>query len=541
MSQRRWFAAGEDCLLGASRIDACERIKLSTHVDKIRPHSEKGTPALLEMKGVSKRFGATEALSNVDLLVEAGSVHALIGENGAGKSTLMKILSGALSPDEGKIFLDGTPFQGQNPANARQEGVAMIYQELTLAPDLNVVDNICLGREFNRLGVVSKVQQRKIVKEVLGQLGCGHLNLACPVGEFSVAEQQLIEIARALAYDARMIVFDEPTSSLTQQDAQNLFDIIDGLKSRNIGIVYISHFLEEIRRVADCYTVLRDGKRVGGGQLEGITEKEIIHLMVGRHVEQLFPKHDHPIGEGVLDLKSISGDTIPRQVSFELRKGEVLGFAGLVGAGRTELLRVIYGLDPIASGRLKIADSWRSSTSPQRSIRSGLAMVSEDRKMEGLAQEQSIGENITYSRIGAYSRFGFLNLSKRREAVDSWIRKIEIKTLSQDDPIDSLSGGNQQKVAIARVLHQEADIYLLDEPTRGIDVGTKSEIYRIIDQLAAAGKSIIVVSSYLPELMQVCDRIAVMSRGLLRDVRDVEQWTQNEVMVQAVSTEQRFK
>ncbi|MEC9091446.1 MAG: sugar ABC transporter ATP-binding protein [Planctomycetota bacterium] len=489
------------------------------------------------MSGISKRFGATVALSDVAMEVASGKVHALIGENGAGKSTLMKILSGAIFPDQGEVWVDGNGFEPKNPAHARHQGVAMIYQELTLTPHLNAVDNICLGREFHRYGFVSRSKQKQLVEEVLAQLGCEHLDLACPISEFSVGEQQLLEIGRALAYDAKIIIFDEPTSSLTQKDAERLFLIIDGLKQRGLGVVYISHFLEEIRRVADTYTVLRDGNDVGTGDLRGIDEKEIVNLMVGREVEELFPRVDHEIGEPVLSLTELSGFDIPRDVSFELRRGEVLGFSGLVGAGRTELLRAIYGLDPISGGSLHLVGKAVHGASPQNSIENGLAMVSEDRKTEGLAQDQSIGENITYSRLGRYSKWGWINLSERRKKVEACIQEMEIKTGSQDFAVNSLSGGNQQKVAVARVLHQKADVYLLDEPTRGIDVGTKSEIYRIIGKLASQGKSIIVVSSYLPELMAICDRIAVMSRGRLRDLRDVEDWTEQEVMMQAVTTE----
>lgn len=498
---------------------------------------DKSPSPILTMSGVDKRFGATRALHQVALQIHPGSVHALIGENGAGKSTLMKILSGAILPDQGQMQVDGKAYRPRTPSQAREAGVAMIYQELTLAPDLNAIDNICLGREFHKQGFVSRSRQRELVEKVLAQLGCSHLDLNAPVAEFSVAEQQLLEIARALAYDAKIIIFDEPTSSLTQNDAENLFQIIDDLKAQNIAVVYISHFLEEIRRVADRFTVLRDGELAGTGKLQGATENEIVTMMVGREIDDLFPRVKRTIGEPVLNISELSGDPVPQKAEFELCQGEVLGFAGLVGAGRTELIRAIYGLDPIESGKISIAGKPHRRPTPKKSIDCGMAMVSEDRKTEGLAQDQSIGENITYSRLSTYSRNGFLNLGKRRTAVERWMKEVEIKASSQDAPVSSLSGGNQQKVAIARVLHQDADIYLLDEPTRGIDVGTKSEIYRIVGELAAAGKSIIVVSSYLPELMAICDRIAVMSRGKIRDIKPVKQWTEHDVMLNAVSTE----
>lgn len=491
-------------------------------------------PTLLRMSGISKRFGATQALRGVSLDVRAGRVTGLIGENGAGKSTLMKVLSGAHKADEGSMTLAGIPYAPTGPHDARLAGVSMIYQELNLAPDLSVEDNIMLGQEKRRGRLLDRSRQRPLVTEALDLLGHPDLRPETPVRNLPIALQQLVEIARALVIDAKTIVFDEPTSSLTQHDVEHLFEVIRKLKQSGIGIIYISHFLEEIREVCDDYAVLRDGESVGHGELAEVSDDDIISLMVGRSVEDLFPSVPHQPGEVLLSLKQLSGIPSPIDVSLEVRRGEILGIAGLVGAGRTELLRCLFGLDPIRSGQVKLGQL-SPAQSPRARIRAGLGLVSEDRKAEGLAQSRSIADNATYSRLEPYSRLGWLNLSRRRRVVEEWMSRLQIKAHSQDQAVRELSGGNQQKVALARVLHQDADILLLDEPTRGIDVGTKAEIYRLMGELAAAGKAVIFVSSYLTELLSVCDRVGVMSRGRLRDLRPVADWTEEEVMSLAVS------
>jgi len=494
------------------------------------------TPAL-RMEGITKRFGATSALRGVSLQVAAGEVLALIGENGAGKSTLMKVLSGAYRADSGSMELRGHPFAPKRPHDALSAGVAMIYQELNLAPDLSVEDNIMLGQESSRLGLLNRSQQRRMVKEALAMLGHADLPLRRPVRSLSVGLQQLVEIARALVLSAKVIVFDEPTSSLTQHDAENLFKVIDKLKAAGIAIVYISHFLEELRRVADRFVVLRDGQSVGQGRLAEVDEAHIISLMVGRSVDELFPSVFHRPGDVLLTLEQLTGSSnYPRDVDLKLRRGEILGLFGLVGAGRTELLRLLMALDPIRSGRIRLAAS-EPPPSTRGRIRAGLALVSEDRKTEGLAQTRSIADNATLSRLGPYSRWGWINLRKRRAAVEEWMGKLQIRARSQDQPVVQLSGGNQQKVAIARALHQNAEVILLDEPTRGIDVGTKAEIYRLMGELAAAGKAIIFVSSYLPELLSVCDRVGVMVRGRLREIRPATDWTEEAIMTLAIRPE----
>ncbi|MCP4192720.1 MAG: sugar ABC transporter ATP-binding protein [Planctomycetaceae bacterium] len=486
------------------------------------------------MRSISKSFGATRALRDVSFAARAGRVLALIGENGAGKSTLMKILSGAHRPDSGEMELNQGPYQPTGPQAARRAGVAMIYQELNLAPDLSVADNIMLGCEIHRGGLLNRKQQYQRVRSALQTLGHAKLNLNTPVRELSVGMQQLIEVARALVLNARVIVFDEPTSSLTQQDVRRLFEVIKRLKQAGHAIVYISHFLEEVREVGDDYTVLRDGQVAGNGQLAGVTELQLVSLMVGRSVDELFPAVQHESGDVLLSLRNLAGEKLPINISFDLCRGEIFGIAGLVGAGRSELLRTLFALDPIRQGNVQITGQ-QPKHSPAGRIRAGMGYVSEDRKTEGLAQVRSIADNISLSRLAPYTTAGWVNLSARRNAVREWMKRLEIKAFSPEQEVQSLSGGNQQKVAIARVLHQDADILLLDEPTRGIDVGTKSQIYRLIGEQAATGKAIIFVSSYLPELLAVCDRIAVMSRGKIKEIRAAEDWTEESALAVAVS------
>lgn len=491
---------------------------------------------LLVMEQIGKRFGATIALKDVSLTVQPGETVALIGENGAGKSTLMKVISGAHSPDMGRMYIAGKPFRPNSPLDSRRAGVAMIYQELSLAPDLSVEDNIMLGQEIQTSGILRRRPQRERIAKILQQLGHPDLKPKRLVRSLSIGAKQLVEIARALASNARVMIFDEPTSSLPKQDVDRLFSIIQQLQSQGMAIIYISHFLEEIRRVAHRFVVLRDGQPAGSGQLAATSDKQIVSLMAGRSVETLFPVVEHSIHEPVLEVRKLTGKTIPRDVSFMLRRGEVFGLFGLVGAGRTETLRHLFGLDAMQSGSIRLRGRALGKR-PSSSIREGVGFVSEDRKTEGLAQSLSIADNLTLSDLRPYSRFGLLRLGKRKVVVKQWIKQLRVKARGPEQPIGNLSGGNQQKVAIARVLHQSAELLLLDEPTRGIDVGTKAEIYRLIGELAAEGKSIVFVSSYLPELMAVCDTIGVMARGMLREVRPKSEWDEHEVLAVAITSD----
>ncbi len=489
---------------------------------------------LLKMSGITRTFGPTVALNNVTFSIQPARVTALIGENGAGKSTLMRVLSGAILPDSGTMQLAGNPYTPQHPHDARLSGVSMIYQELTIAEDLSIEDNIMLGCESSRFGFLNHTEQHKRIQDVLELLGLDHLSAQTPARLLSSAQQQLVEIARALVVDSRVVIFDEPTSSLTAQDTEKLFQIIQTLKKRGLGIIYISHFLEEVREICDDYIVLRDGESVGSGSLSNTTNDDIVRLMIGREVNELFPTVPHQAGEILLETINLSGETIPEDISLELRRGEILGLAGLIGSGRTELLRHLYGLEVIRSGEVKLA-CVSIRPSPKQSVRAGVGFVSEDRKTEGLAQGMSIEDNLTLSALEPYSKWGFLNLKRRRSSAIEWMNRLQVKAASSSQPVSDLSGGNQQKVALARIIHQDAEILLLDEPTRGIDVGTKAEIYRLIGELAASGKAIIFVSSYLPELMAICDRIGVMSQGQLIEIRNRADWTEDKIMQAATA------
>lgn len=491
--------------------------------------------ASLQMRGISKRFGATQALLDVSLDAYAGSVLALIGENGAGKSTLMKVLGGAHAADAGTIQLDGQPFVPRSPSQAREAGIAIVYQELNLAPDLSVEDNIMLGIERGRLGILSRREGRQKIRAALELLGHPELDITQPISRLSIGLQQLVEIARAIVSDAKVIVFDEPTSSLPQHDVRQLFTVIKRLQDKGLAIIYISHFLEEIREVASRYCVLRDGCPAGTGKLVDTSDQAIVSLMVGRDVDTLFPSVPHEIGDVVLQVEKLCGVPIPDEVSLEVRRGEILGLFGLVGAGRTETLRHIFGLDRIQSGTVRIKGSSRG-TSPQARIKQGVGFVSEDRKGEGLAQQMSIEDNLTLSDLGQHATLGWIRLGSRRTVVNEWMKKLQVKAQDAGQSISSLSGGNQQKVAIARAMHQDADILLFDEPTRGIDVGTKAEIYRLVGELAASGKAVVFVSSYLPELMAVCDSVGVMGKGRLLALRNISEWTENEILSTAIGS-----
>ena len=485
------------------------------------------------MRGIRKAFGATIALDGVDLSVAPGEICGLVGQNGAGKSTLMAILAGALPPDAGTMSLDGRPYAPRNPIEARRAGVAMIYQELSLAPHLSVMENILLGAEPTRLGVVDRARMRTIARDALAQLGHDDIPPDAPVASLSVAAQQLVEIARALAVGCRVLVLDEPTSSLGLDDVRRLFVLLERLKAQGHAIVYISHFIEEVRTITDRFVVLRDGRNAGAGRTAETANDAIVALMVGAAPDALFPRSARRQGEALLEVT----DLAPGAASFSLHRGEILGIAGLIGAGRTRLLRRIFGLEPVASGRIRVG-AYSGSAGPPHPWRAGMGMLSEDRKSEGIALGLSVADNLTMTRLGPFGPGSLVLPARQREGAARWISRLDIKCSGPAQAAAELSGGNQQKIAIARLLHHDVDVFILDEPTRGIDIGSKAQIYRLIDELVAdregrPARAVLMVSSYLPELLGLCDRIAVMRRGRLASPRAAAGLTEHDLMMQA--------
>lgn len=486
---------------------------------------------ILQLSGIRKRFGATVALDGVSFEVAAGEVHALVGENGAGKSTLMKILSGALQPDAGTMRVAGEPYAPDGPLRARRAGVVMVNQELAIAPHLSVAENIVLGAEPGRAGFVAHVESRRIAGAALAELGRPDIPLRARAGSLSIAEQQLVEIARALALGCRVLVLDEPTSSLTQADAQKLFALVRRLRNQGKAVIYISHFLEEVAALSDRYTVLRDGRSVATGRTAGTAMDEIARHMVGRQVDDLYAHHTRIPGQVMLEVTNLAGRTKPSSASLQLHRGEVMGLAGLVGAGRSELLRAIFALEPVRAGAVRVGVH-AGPASPLLRWRQGLGLLSEDRKGEGLALNLSLEENLTLPRLERVIRPAALAAE-----TTTWIRRLGVRCGGPAQAVGQLSGGNQQKVALARLLRNGADVLLLDEPTRGVDIGAKQNIYRLIDELAGHGKAVLMVSSYLPELLGNCDRIAVMCRGELGPARPATEWTEHSIMLAATGTE----
>lgn len=488
------------------------------------------SPATLRLTGIQKSFGATRALRGVSLEIAPGEVHALIGENGAGKSTLMKTLSGAHTADAGTMELCGQPYVPEGPHDARMKGVAMIYQELNLALHLPAQENILLGAESAKGGWIDGRASRERARAALAQLGHEALDLSKPAGAFSIAEQQVIEIARALLTKPKVLIMDEPTSSLTQADTEKLFATILRLKAQGVSVIYISHFLEECRRLCDRFTVLKDGETVGSGEMKGVSLDHIVTLMTGREVKDLYPRTAHSPGAIVLEVKNAASAPRLKRASLQVRTGEIFGLAGLIGAGRTDLLRSIFALDVLERGEVCVVGAPEAKASPRDRWEQGVGFLSENRKEEGLMLSQSIADNLTLTKHGAFGRFGWISGRRQRVVAQRWVDELRVKCRDAGQPIGELSGGNQQKVAIARLLEHPAKIFLLDEPTRGIDVGSKAQIYQIIGELAAAGKAVVVISSYLPELLGLCDTVGVMCRGELAAIRPRAQWSEAEIM-----------
>jgi len=492
----------------------------------------------LVLKGIRKAFGPTVALDGVDLELRPGEVHAVIGENGAGKSTLMNIVAGALKPDEGRMEIDGREYSPASPLDARTHGIALIHQELSLCPHLSVAENVLMGIESSQFGWLDRDKLNQRTSEVLRTFHHADIRPEKLVGDLSVAARQIVEISRALAANARIILMDEPTSSLQRDDVANLFTLIRRLSSEGISVIYISHFLEEVRQIADRFTVLRDGRSVATGDIAATSDDELIATMVGRAQENLFPerKNTNTIHETILEVRNLAAPPLLKDASFDLRRGEILGIAGLMGSGRTPLLRAIFGLEPPQSGTISVNQKAlpERRTTPAMRLIEGLGYLSEDRKGDGLTLNQTLADNVTVTKFETCSRWGWLDLSAQRRQAERLVNALKIKTRGVQQPVGSLSGGNQQKVAVARLLHQDADVLLLDEPTRGIDIGSKAQVYETIAACAAQNKAVLMVSSYLPELFGMCDRLAVMSRGRLSEVRPIDHWTPESVLAAAV-------
>lgn len=493
---------------------------------------------LLQVLGVSKAFPGVQALEDVDFEVYAGEVVALLGENGAGKSTLMKILSGAYSMDRGGILMSGQPVTPDNPQHAQELGISIIYQEFNLTPNQSVATNIFLGREpytssfLGRLRFVDYRYMRREATRLLDQVGA-RFSPDVLVRDLSVAEQQMVEIAKALATKANVIIMDEPTSALGEEEVAVLFNIIRSLKEQGLGVIFITHRLEEVFRVADRIIVLRDGKRVGGMPIAEATPDKIIALMVGRSLEEVFHREEVTLGETVLEVRGLTRRGVIEDVSFELRRGEILGLAGLVGAGRTETVRAIFGADPIDAGEIYIGGQQITITSPEVAVEAGLALVPESRQAQGLVLIHSVARNIALPNLGRLFPDNVIRPERINQMGQQYVDRLNIRTPSLAQRVMYLSGGNQQKVVLAKWLASEPKVLILDEPTRGIDVGAKAEVHTIMSDLARQGIGIIMISSEMPEILAMSDRIVVMSEGRVAGILDRSEATQERIMAYA--------
>jgi len=469
----------------------------------------------LEMRGIVKRFPGVLALNDVTITVRAGEVHVLIGENGAGKSTLIKILSGVYPPDGGTILFDGLPVAIRNPHDAQMLGISTIYQELNLVPDMTVAENIFLGREpmlLRRLGVVDRKKLDRQARELLAALNL-QIDPRASVRSLGIAQQQMVEIAKALSLNARLIVMDEPTAVLTAHEIDQLFAAIAALKARRVAIIYISHRLDELKTLGDRATVLRDGAWVGTVQVADASVDQLIRMMVGRDLTEKFPKIQIEPGDEVLRVENLSRQGVLHDISFQLRRGEILGIAGLVGAGRTELARAVFGADRFDAGQILLHGRKVDIASPAHAIRKGIALVPEDRKRQGILAHLSIKHNITLTALRDFSRGGFIDMRREHAHAQDYAASMRIAAPDLERWVHYLSGGNQQKVVIAKWLSSRADIFLFDEPTRGIDVAAKVEVYQLMNELLKRGAAIVMISSELPEILGMSDRILVMRGG----------------------------
>ena len=487
---------------------------------------------ILEVEGVSKSFPGVKALDQVSFNLRKGEVHALVGENGAGKSTLMKILSGVHQPDAGAIRYKGREVRFHDSTQARDAGIGIIYQELNLIPHLSVAANIFIGREpLTRFGTLDEKKMNRDAVAILERLNL-RLDPTITLNRLPISKQQMVEIAKSLSFDSEVLIMDEPTSALTESEIDELFSVIHTLRDRGVAIIYISHRLEELKHIVDRISIFRDGRSVSTDDYAAITMDEIVSRMVGRKLENIFPsRHNIPTTEKILEVRGIMRTGVLHDISFDLYRGEILGFAGLMGAGRSELARAIFGADPVDAGELLMNGKMLSLRSPSESIRAGIAYLSENRKQEGLAVKMQLAENVTMANVNAVSpRLGVISRSKEMKACQHYVDELTIRTPSLTQVVNNLSGGNQQKVVLAKWLFCNSKILIFDEPTRGIDVGTKYSIYELIERMAREGVGVIMISSELPEIMGMTDRVLVLHEGRLEATLVTKETTQEEIL-----------
>lgn len=490
--------------------------------------------SLLDMKQIIKSFNGVEVLHGIDFSLRAGTVHALMGENGAGKSTLMKVLAGVHKCDDGEIWLKGKKTEIQSPRHAQELGIAMIHQELSPVPEMTVAENIFLGREPRKGLFVDYKKMYADTEKLLGEMKV-RVSPRAKIGRLKVADQQLIEISKAISLNADIIVMDEPTSAITDQEVEILFKTIADLKKKGTGIIYISHKMDEIFRIADDITVLRDGTYVNSWEAKDIDNNTLIKNMVGRELNEIFPKIKVPAKNVVMEIRHFTKENQFEDISFLVREGEILGIAGLIGAGRTELMNAIFGLEKPDSGEVFFEGKKVEIRRPSDAIRHGIAYVTEDRKNEGLVLEMGVGQNITIASMKTLSSGMFIKRQEEKKTIDDQIRALRIKVHSTRQLVGKLSGGNQQKVVLAKWMMKNPKLLILDEPTRGIDIGAKSEIYKLMGEFVEKGNSIIMISSEMPEAMGMSDRILVLSNGRLSGELSREEFAQEDIMKMAVS------
>ena len=494
---------------------------------------------ILKMQGIQKYFSGVHALKGVDFELRAGEVHALMGENGAGKSTLIKVLCGIHKHDGGTIEYFGEQVAFANIAESQAAGISVIHQELNMMNDLTVAQNMFIGREFKKGGLIDDKKMEEEAQKLFDKIGV-HIDPACKLGNLTVGKQQMVEIAKAVSRDCKLLVLDEPTAALTQPEVEELFKIMRDLQEKGIGMIYISHRMDEITRISDRVTVMRDGEYVDTVNTAEVTKDDIVKMMVGRVImgEQKTCSACPADAPVVLEVKHLNAGREVKDVSFELRKGEILGFAGLMGAGRTEVARALYGADPKQTGEIFLNGKKIKIRTPEQAVKHGICYLSEDRKRYGLMLDKSVSENTTIASVDDFIAAGLINDGKMRTASAEYNEKLRTKTPSMEQLLKNLSGGNQQKVIIARWLMKNSDIFIFDEPTRGIDVGAKSEIYRLMEDLAAQGKSIIMISSELAEVLRMSDRILVMCEGRKTGELDIAEATQENIMKLATMREE---